>query len=538
MKNAKKREGPQKHTNPHLPRSVWERFKKDHPDSLIFTPYFGQFRQGILTSKDLAESLPNGLENFYPLLFTPTSAATTAIAGGNWLHLAVTQADLPMAHECLRLGVSTHLKDRRGHSPLYFACSIVKDNLHPDGPVHGIFRGHAHTATSGFAFVAKNIQICLLLLQHHADPNETHDGLSLLALATLSDQWDLIEALLCHGAVPFPSSPTQPPIRFLKTEDAKRSFTATVSQLSGKPRPRRLCPGGSTRPLVECHATPEPKPYPDEALCPCAGGKTHGLCCAKRKDMNWMEQWDPSEERLERVCIPRLSGALREAFDSEPDFSAMQVGAEFLSAANKEHRFRFLVAQLDLAHRILKKLGESGRIDPAYAWAGCQVSFVPLSEAGVRTMSKVELNNSVRIWNENVDKYIRTKPKVDRRTRESIENASKVGPAGGPLHRRCEAVGCPKVEDRDGVKLFRCGGCSKAVYCSSSCQKLNWYAHKSKCRSGDAKSQLLPSQIEFLGEMNTELSKKLSRMLDRAEPDLPTGLMSMEAMTAAFLEED
>lgn len=73
-------------------------------------------------------------------------------------------------------------------------------------------------------------------------------------------------------------------------------------------------------------------------------------------------------------------------------------------------------------------------------------------------MSKVELNNAIRLWNEAVDVYVASK--VDRRKPEAIENAAKVGLAGGPLHRRCEAASCPNLEDRNGVKLLRCSRCN------------------------------------------------------------------------------
>lgn len=72
-------------------------------------------------------------------------------------------------------------------------------------------------------------------------------------------------------------------------------------------------------------------------------------------------------------------------------------------------------------------------------------------------MSKVELNEAVRLWNTAVDEYIASD--VDSRPTETIENAAKVGVAGGPLHRRCEATGCPNLEFRNGVTLSLCSGC-------------------------------------------------------------------------------
>ncbi|KAJ7754500.1 hypothetical protein B0H16DRAFT_1832487 [Mycena metata] len=412
MKTKKGIKKQSRQSNPQLPRVIWERFKKRYPDSLVFTPLFAELRQTSLDMSELEDPLATDLADSFPQVLTVATATTKGLEGGSWLHFSVTQGDLPLAHESLRLGASVQSLDRRNYSALYFAAVVLKDILLPDGPVSGIYRGSTPSATAPHAFVEQNIQICLLLLEHHADANETHDGLSLLGLACLSDQWDLIRALLRHGANPFPSlSSTQPPIEFLKTVGARRVFTTTISQLSGKPRPRMLCPCGSERALDKCHVTP--LPYPDDDLCPCGSGKTHRVCCVKRADMTWVERWDPSEARLKRVCMPGTS-----------TFPALKTNGHVPTQ-------RELRSQLEEVHTILRKLGKSGRVDPAF----------------------------VALWNDAVDKYILSK--VDRRPRQAIENAVKVGLTGGPLYRRCEADGCPKIEGRNGVKLSRCGGCSK-----------------------------------------------------------------------------
>ncbi|KAJ7037893.1 hypothetical protein C8F04DRAFT_384865 [Mycena alexandri] len=215
--------------------------------------------------------------------------------------------------------------------------------------------------------------------------------------------------------------------------------------------------------------------------------------------MYWAERWDPREGELKLLAIPRVDPSMQEGG-----------GAEIMFEANPAVKDDILRGNLESAQAILRQLLKSDRIDPAYAAVGCQVSFLPLFPAAVRTMSKIDLNNAVRIWNESVNGYVNSK--VDSRTREDIENAAKVGPTGGPLYRRCEAEGCPKIEGRNDVKLSRCAGCSKAVYCSSPCQRLSWKSHKSACKTGEVKVQLLPSQVEYIAEMKKSMIDKLTTL--------------------------
>ncbi|KAJ7185539.1 hypothetical protein C8R46DRAFT_1342788 [Mycena filopes] len=511
-----KRDGTRKkmrQATPFLPRAIWEPLKEKYPDSLIFDGPFADLRKSTLHSNELDAPSATELEKAFPQVLSAADATTTG--GGSWLHFAVTQGDLPLAHESLRLGASVQFKDRRNYSALYLACTILKDILLPDDTVSAIFHGRTTPSTKAVhAFVEQNIQICLLLLQHHADANETLEGLSLLGLASLSDQWDLIRALLLHGTDPFPSRPTLAPIDFLKTVNAKRFYTSTASRLSGQPRPRRPCPCGLGLSLDKCHATGS-KAYPDGNLCPCGSAKTHAVCCTKRTDMTWIEQWDSSEGgRLNRACIPR-TGILP---------ALKRVGVEYLP------RQQDLLKQIETAHAVLKTLVKNGRIDPAFAAAGCSLTITPLFPGAVHTMSKIELNNAIRLWNDAVDVYI-VSSKADRRTREAIENAAKVGSTGGPLYRRCESGGCPKIEGRNCAKLSRCGGCSKVVYCSSHCQRMAWKVHKSVCKTGKARTQMLPSQVEFMAAYSKEMMKMFHSQ--HSSDDLPEGFA--EAIADVFL---
>ncbi|KAJ6471789.1 hypothetical protein C8R47DRAFT_743816 [Mycena vitilis] len=508
--------------DPQLPRVLWERFRKDYPESIIFHALFSDARHQILTMRLNVVSLVDpadgeiAFDDLFPPVVTikqpgvqPTKNGTM---GGSWLHLAVTQGDLPLAHECIRLGTPIDHKDRRGYSALYFACSVVKDFLLPDGPVSVAIHppsGRRPRQNFGTDFVSQLISIVLLLLEHHADPNEVHGGISLLGLACLADQWNIIQALLIHGAHVFPSSvalePVQLPKSFLKTQRDRSVFDAFVTRFAGKLRPRRRCPCGADRALEDCHS--KMQPYPEEGICPCGAGKICAKCCFKRKQMYWAEIWDARGARLLRLCIPRIT-------QDQGVFTPAE--EEYIKDANSGGKAVRLFT--NFSRGILMELAEKGKLDPAYAAAGSKVHFIPLYPKGAQTMSKMEVNLSTGLWNAAVDEYIASG--IDSRPTESIENAAKVGPAGGPLHRRCEAAGCPNIEYRNDVKLFLCSGCGKAVYCSRTCQKDAWKSHKSACRGGKARIQLLPSQEVYTRRMRISFEPLAFALgIDRDAPD-------------------
>ncbi|KAJ6532467.1 hypothetical protein B0H19DRAFT_1187609 [Mycena capillaripes] len=42
---------------------------------------------------------------------------------------------------------------------------------------------------------------------------------------------------------------------------------------------------------------------------------------------------------------------------------------------------------------------------------------------------------------------------------------------------------CYKCFEEEDVRLHRCGGCLRIVYCSLECQKLDWKVHKPMCKA-------------------------------------------------------
>ena len=79
---------------------------------------------------------------------------------------------------------------------------------------------------------------------------------------------------------------------------------------------------------------------------------------------------------------------------------------------------------------------------------------------------KVEQKLRMDTWNTAVDEYIASG--VDMRMREDIENESKIGLGGGPLHALCENEMCNEPPEgrtphdgRSPTKLLVCIGCKK-----------------------------------------------------------------------------
>jgi len=140
---------------------------------------------------------------------------------------------------------------------------------------------------------------------------------------------------------------------------------------------------------------------------------------------------------------------------------------------------------------------QSGHVDPGFAYAAKQVDFMPRPWTG--GIPKVEQKIRMDTWNTAVDEYIASG--VDMRMREDIENESKIGLGGGPLHALCENETCNEPHEgrthydgRSPTKLLVCIGCKKAKYCSKECQRQAWAAHKRACKSGKVQEQLLSSQ--------------------------------------------
>lgn len=90
----------------------------------------------------------------------------------------------------------------------------------------------------------------------------------------------------------------------------------------------------------------------------------------------------------------------------------------------------------------------------------------PFSSPWTGGIPKVEQKIRMDSWNIAVDEYIASG--VDNRLREDIENESKIGLGGGPLHALCENEMCNEPREgrtyydgRPPTKLLVCIGCKK-----------------------------------------------------------------------------
>ncbi|KAJ6595681.1 hypothetical protein DFH09DRAFT_1410410 [Mycena vulgaris] len=471
-------------SDPQLPRPLWERYKRDFPDSTIFTLYFSDIRQIMVVegpTPALDALIPAQGSRFvqwmvaadFPdrdLSYLNLSEHMKPVDRGlSYLHLAVAHGDLPLAHESLRLGIPVDCKDKAGKSPLFSGLEVLF------GSHSGFIPTRLHVANE--LLVAKVHRVCLFLISHHANPNETHGNSSLLSHACVVRSWDLISALLRHGA-------TSKPGLSRMFEGAERTrFESLVSTLSTAIRPPRICPCGSERPLKDCHANPQL--YPAESICPCGSRKIHAACCAQRADVLWSEKWNFIEKmgwlvyrRSKKAADYSPNGIIRSILPPRPDLESA-TPETFLS--------------------ILKVLAKNHQIDPAYAAASKQTMLAP-SPAAAMAMPKTEWIEVMKTWNDAVDAYIASG--AARCAPEIIETAAKIGPSGGPLYSKCEAPECTNVESSKLAEVFsRCSGCKTAVYCSRSCQKSAWGAHKPACRAGKVRAQMIPSQETYAAEL-------------------------------------
>ncbi|KAJ6543811.1 hypothetical protein B0H10DRAFT_1356022 [Mycena sp. CBHHK59/15] len=439
-------------SDPQLPADLWKGFKKDFPKSIIFTPFFSDVRHLMLTGEQNpnfpfpADEFIGGVAQMFCL------PAARENLNWSYLHAAVMHGDLPLAYETVRLGTSIHEKDQDGRSALYFGCELLA-RLRGKS-LQRVIASLGPLAVSGDTIAHLSAQIhrvCLFLVSQHSDPNETHGDFSLLHFACITSSWDLIQYLLIFGANPCPSvdKPAHLPVNMLRNESDKVRFTALVSKLARAARPARLCPCASGRYLNDCHAVEQP--YPSDYICLCRSRKIYLACCAKKSGLTWKEVWNEKADWLDHTQSITMSGQMQTA-----DITSGQIMQQLalLEAMDRHNKTAYWPAIVDA-------LAKKQLIDPAYAAASKQTKIAPSPDA-VQKHTKLEWRQHVTKWNDAVDAYIASK--VDRRAPQAIEDAAKIGVAGGPLYRRCEAAGCIGVEGRDSVTLFLCSSC-KTVRC-------------------------------------------------------------------------
>ncbi|KAJ7204301.1 hypothetical protein C8J57DRAFT_1619188 [Mycena rebaudengoi] len=340
---------------------------------------------------------------------------------GHWLEIAVKYGDVPLAYEIIRLGASVLYKNHLGFSPLYSGCTLLRTLL-PYGK---------------FAFCSWTTI---------PTPNETHDGTSLLQLAYITASWDLIRALLIHGADPCPFATLSKHLAVPKKTD-EPLYTSLTSELAGAERPPRLCPCGGGSALKNCHATFQAYPH-----------QVHMLLRIQEDVFGVLPQKTPfglgrAMERPGRVARSRRNYCGRHC---RGIFLLGEVEASLQNDVCRE------MMSFEPSAEEAETKSREGLIDPAFAAAVKKTGFVPIPNA-VRSMARNEWKHSMANWNTAVDHYIASG--IDHRSAQAIEEAAKT------------------------------------VYCGRRCQEIARTAHRAACKSGTVQLQLLPDQVTHFAEL-------------------------------------
>ncbi|KAG8942521.1 hypothetical protein FRC03_003123 [Tulasnella sp. 419] len=359
---------------------------------------------------------------------------------------------------------SLETKTKKGLAPLMTAMDFY----------HQIRRGDITTSIArmmrqGDSFrcnddefeIAQLRKIIIFLIEHHADP--FLNGSTLLLYAAISEDWDLVELLLLHGADPTSLvharlESARPPL-WLRFQ-----FAVNMHYKPGNPRPFRLCPCHSRLSLDECHNSPEAKatliPYPLYFLCPCDSGKTFENCCDKR-GINWGELWAEESSLMDVGCRHRIQMPLKGWEDDNKTDQYVRLHEQAKLEEDNEDpaitKTRYLILQSVVLPYILRCLVEQGNVDPAFeAVLKSTMKCPPI--AAIR-LPKNDIQSRTGKWNAAVDSYI--SHYQGPRSVVVIERAAKIRIDGDPLFRPCSSKSCTKYETPNEM-FKRCSGCKSS----------------------------------------------------------------------------
>ncbi|KAF8172502.1 hypothetical protein BJ912DRAFT_101664 [Pholiota molesta] len=422
-------------------------------------------------SPNCTVELPNGADGF------------TKAAKRTYVHLHAMEGDILALCERLRCGANPDQKDSDGITPIDVCMRDMLTFFIPGVYILNHETNQLYTAAETERNVARCTRVVRILVEQHADVNGAAGGRSLLDMACSMKNWEIITLLLEHGAkMTLPRSV----VESCFTRDEQALFYGLVTSKSlplDQPRPAKMCPCWSGKPLHECHANRHS--YPLEFMCICGSAKIYKKCCLLKTPVS--EKWDDEHQRI----VHYLDSTGQEQVPP-PSHNAK------LLEANK------MVATLLLMQN---------SIDPAFAYAMERHIWYPRipTPRDRKTFSRSIQEGWQKGWNALIDEYI--DKGIDNRSRFDIERAAKTSVWGGALIRTCEGDGCSKVEQRDVASLKYCTKCHIAVYCSPICQKSVWPTHKQICGKAEQRPQLLASQIsiqafqrEALSEIEFELT--------------------------------
>ncbi|KAJ7486059.1 hypothetical protein B0H11DRAFT_1861539 [Mycena galericulata] len=490
---------------PHLPKQFiarlldksWMKRVKEL-QSYIYSKHFAAIRSEIVDQDE--SSINTSVENFHggffrdldrmkgsPILLVlaqlfpswsgsggPALSAKERYRQYYILNIAVDETDPLLACEAIRLGTHIDVKNGRGQTPLLQALerawelrSVLLTTAYAFEPIPSSIV----VDTQAYENARKrNRYIATVLIDQHADVNATVEWqgkvVSSLHIACAMEDWDLITALLKHGAKRKPTPTCVDAETFLATATAKHRFAALQTDANGVIRPLRLCPCFSGKPLSNCHY--KELPYPDEFTCPCGSTKTFKKCC-KTRNTALKELWDEESQCI--VSEPKAT----QAMTFRQSCLAALMEEQIKQAAQQPGWKEWAVRCATLHQKGSALLGREKA-----------KKIVPGRRRARAIMKRSE-------WNEAVDSYIATG--VDPRPHAEIEAAAKISISLGPLARTCEAENCHKVEGRDMQKVSMCGRCKMTFYCGATCQRLHWLVHKKICGKEGQSERPLYSQV-------------------------------------------
>ncbi|KAF5368928.1 hypothetical protein D9758_002889 [Tetrapyrgos nigripes] len=253
-------------SHPCLPGDLINKFKSDPQwkTSEIFSKDFESFRlKALKRSKDRASvetevaitghnadsdssnftlgirsELLSSLQNFRP------GAKKT------FLHVALKNADIPLAYEIIRMGIIIDIQDNDGITPLFFALgqllslhSVHKAVTHPSFVKPTLRNSTKDIQTAlhpDYVKIRKEkiAKITTLLIEQHANLDIGAFGYTPLSLAALAQQWDIVKLMLLHGVRrPEPDSTMLPSVA-----DRIRLSSLMNETKTANPRPPRPCP--------------------------------------------------------------------------------------------------------------------------------------------------------------------------------------------------------------------------------------------------------------------------------------------------------
>jgi hypothetical protein len=287
------------------------------------------------------------------------------------LHIAALSGDVVLASEIIRLGATIDLKDTTGKTPLFLAietASACRISLSADLAGNPSRPKAARKMRSEQIGMLRRLRfITQTLLEQHADPNCSYNGLQPLYYACSSMDWDVITLLLQHGANPTIS---RGPMNLMKNNADKSRYHALVSSLALSPRPPRMCPCWSGKTLTECHDA-ESKPFPPDFLCRCGTGRIFRKCCGTRK-IKISERWNDEEQWILTSYLSPISPVMDESELGriEKNTNIMMDLADVLPPPTQDSISSFMK---DFAESLHSK----GLIDPAFAYAMKETELVP-----------------------------------------------------------------------------------------------------------------------------------------------------------------